>query len=146
MITFIDSDSASNAIKLFTNKKSTDKKGQSAITVAPFEEKNESKKAGLFNRRVYLTNLNGDVTEFELRQLCQEIAPVDQVHVARDVNGQSKGYAFIFMKNAKDVKSLVNFVQGREIDGQEIVAKSSLGGAQFNKTMESECNVTGLSE
>ena len=66
-------------------------------------------------RRVYLMNLPYDAHVREIEGLCQEFAPIDKVVVPRDPNGLARGYAFVYLQSAKDVKNLIEYVDGRHI-------------------------------
>lgn len=81
-------------------------------------------------------NLPYDTFPHEIEKLCNEFAPVDKVVLARDQNGVARGYAFVYLKKAKDVAKLVDFVDGRHIRSRQIRAKTSLGGEALQKALK----------
>ena len=76
--------------------------------------KNENKLA----RRVYLMNVAYTATATELEKLCSEFAPVNQVVIPRDKTGLSRGFAFVYLENAADVQTLIEYVDGRHVHGR----------------------------
>lgn len=84
-------------------------------------------------RRVYLMNVPYSATAADLESLVSEFAPVDQVVIPRDKAGLSRGFAFAYLKSAKDVANVIDYVDGRHIQGRQIRAKESLvGGGSSN--------------
>jgi len=79
-------------------------------------------------RRVYLMNLPYDAYPHEVEALCKEFAPVKEVVIPRDPNGLPRGYAFVYLKNASDVKKVIEYVDGRHLRSRQVRAKTSLGG------------------
>lgn len=77
-------------------------------------------------RRVYLMNIPYSATSAELEKLCSEFAPVDQVVIPRDKAGLSRGFAFVYLENASDVKTVIEYVDGRHVQGRQVRAKVSL--------------------
>mgnify|MGYP003349699672 CR=1 FL=1 len=77
-------------------------------------------------------NVPYDATMRELEDLVKPHAPggIQEVVVARDKAGLAKGYAFVFVKDAKDVNRLVEYVDGRHIRNRQIRAMSSLKQSQ----------------
>ena len=73
-------------------------------------------------------NVPYDATIKELENLVRPHAPsgVEDVVVARDKAGLAKGYAFVFLKDPKDVDKVVEYVDGRHIRNRQIRAMSSL--------------------
>lgn len=69
------------------------------------------------NRRIYLMNVPYDASLKELEAIIKPHAKngIDEVVVARDKAGLAKGYAFVFLNDANDVKRVVEYVDGRHL-------------------------------
>ena len=59
-------------------------------------------------------NLPYDAYPHEVEGLCKEFAPVKSVVIPRDPNGLPRGYAFVYLKNASDVKKVKRNVDLRD--------------------------------
>lgn len=72
---------------------------------------------GVLQRRIYLMNVPYDATLKEIENLVKPHAPdgIEDIQVARDQNGLARGYAFVFVNNPKDVKRVIDYVDGRHI-------------------------------
>lgn len=42
-------------------------------------------------------------------------------------NGRTKGYAFVYLKNASDAEKVIEFVDGRHIRSRQVRVKRQLG-------------------
>ena len=69
----------------------------------------------LLSRRVYLMNIPYDTHMNELELLCKEFADIDEIVIPRDAKNMVRGYAFVYVKNPKDVQKLIDYVDGRHI-------------------------------
>ena len=85
----------------------------------------------MLNKRVYLMNIPYDTHLHELELLCKDFVSVDKIVIPRDPNGLVRGYAFVYLKDAKEVQTLIDFVDGRHIRQRQIRAKNSLGASQL---------------
>ena len=65
-------------------------------------------------------------TNSEIEQMVAEFAPVDQVVIPRDKAGLARGFAFVYLENASDLEKVIDYVDGRHIQGRQIRAKKSL--------------------
>lgn len=101
-------------------------------------EESSRKDTSLLARRVYLMNIPYDAHYTEIERLVKEFAPIDEVVVPRDPEGWSRGYAFVYLKNASDVQKVIEYVDGRHIRSRQIRAKTSLGGAALEKVLSGE--------
>ena len=50
---------------------------------------------------------------------------IDNYTVCR--NGRTKGYAFVYLKNASDLDKAIDFIDGRHIRSRQVRAKKQLG-------------------
>lgn len=117
-------DSVNEAVKKFDDKPVDDL----ICRVKPyFTDKSQKRnQQGDLLRRVYLMNIPYDTYPKEIEQLVQEFAPIDQVVMPRDHGGMTRGYAFVYLKNAADVQKVIDYVDGRHIRSRQIRAKKSL--------------------
>lgn len=128
VIEYTEKDSADQAVARFDNQAI---EGQ-VCKVKPFinnenmGDDSSRKNASMLARRVYLMNIPYSATSAELERLCSEFAPVDQVVIPRDKAGLSRGFAFVYLENAGDVKTVIEYVDGRHVQGRQVRAKVSL--------------------
>lgn len=61
---------------------------------------------------IYVTDIDYEVTEEELRQLFSLCGEVRAVYLQLNANGQFKGAAFIRMANARQTKEAINMLDG----------------------------------
>ena len=114
LVTYNNHSSAQDAIDKFDNFAIDNL----VCSVKPFFEKGQKsqrKSPSLLARRVYLMNLPYDVYPKEVEKLCNEFVPVEKVVIGRDPSGIARGYAFVYLKNIKDVQTLIDYVDGRHI-------------------------------
>lgn len=69
-------------------------------------------------RRVYLMNVPYASTNREIESLVSEFAPVDQVVIPRDRSGLARGYAFVYLQQESDVQKVIEYVDGRHLNGR----------------------------
>ena len=82
--------------------------------------------ANMLARRVYLKNVSYSTSNAEIEAFVNEFAPVDQVVVPRDKGGLSRGFAFVYLKDPKDVQNVIDYVDGRHLGGRQLRAMQSL--------------------
>ena len=71
---------------------------------------------------IYVGNLSYKVEESELKGFFEEYGEVSSVKIITDkYSGRSKGFAFIEMNNEEEAKAAINELNGKEIDGRQIV-------------------------
>lgn len=71
---------------------------------------------------IYVGNLSYKVEESELKGHFEEYGEVTSVKIITDkYSGRSKGFAFIEMANEEEAKTAINELNGKEIDGRQIV-------------------------
>ena len=102
LISFKDNSTAQQAIDMFNSRKLSDQ----ACSAAPFVHSGEvatMKETSLVSKRVYLLNLPYDAYKWEIENLCKEFVSVQRVVMAQTPQGHSRGYAFVFVENAKEV-------------------------------------------
>ena len=47
--------------------------------------------------------------------MVSEFAPVDKVVIPRDRAGLTRGYAFVYLENERDVDKVIDYVDGRHL-------------------------------
>lgn len=77
-------------------------------------------------------NVPYDASLKELDSLVGEFAEVDQVVIPRDKAGLARGFAFVYLKDAKDVEKVIEYVDGRHLRSRQIRAKRSLVNTNKN--------------
>jgi RNA recognition motif-containing protein len=122
LVTYSTQDAAEQCITHFNNRAVDNLVCQ----VSPYFEKDGFQRSrnqrSILERRVYLMNVPYDATLKELENLVKPHAPdgIEDVQVARDKNGLARGFAFVFVNNPKDVKRVIEYVDGRYIRNRQI--------------------------
>ncbi len=71
---------------------------------------------------IYVGNLSYKVEESELKESFEEFGEVSSVKIITDkYSGRSKGFGFIEMVNEEEAKAAINELNGKEIDGRQVV-------------------------
>ncbi len=71
--------------------------------------------------RLYLGNLSYEVTEEDLRQVCEEFGQVETATIIKDRNsGRSKGFGFVEMASEREGQSAINGLNGTELKGRAL--------------------------
>jgi len=71
---------------------------------------------------IYVGNLSYKVEESELKEYFEEFGEVSSIKIITDkYSGRSKGFSFIEMTNEEEAKAAINELNGKEIDGRQIV-------------------------
>jgi len=72
--------------------------------------------------KVYVGNLSFDTTEDALKELFAEAGTVSSASIIMDkFSGRSKGFAFVEMSSEEEAKKAIEMLNGKEIDGRNIV-------------------------
>ncbi len=72
--------------------------------------------------KVYVGNLSFDTTEDALKDLFAEAGKIDSVSIIIDkFSGRSKGFAFVEMSSEEEAKKAIETLNGKELDGRNIV-------------------------
>lgn len=83
------------------------------------------------NRNAYLTlfvgRLSYDTTEKKIRREFEQFGPVNDVKLIKDLEGSSRGYAFIEFKFEEDMTTAYRRADGKKIDGRRIVCDVERG-------------------
>lgn len=73
-------------------------------------------------KKVYVGNLSFDTTEDALKDLFAKAGKIDSVSIIIDkFSGRSKGFAFIEMSSEEEAKKAIETLNGKELDGRNIV-------------------------
>ena len=80
-------------------------------------------------KKIYVGNLNFDVTEDEVRQLVEEHGAVENVRIITDHNtGQSKGFAFIEMSDEESASKAMEALKGASLGGRFLTVSAEMPG------------------
>ena len=71
--------------------------------------------SSLLARRVYLMNIPYDTYPHEIEDLCKTFVEIENVVIPRNHEGLTRGFAFVYLKDPKDVQLLIEYVDGRHI-------------------------------
>ena len=83
---------------------------------------------------IYVGNLSFKVEEPELSKLFEEYGEVSSVKIITDkYSGRSKGFAFVVMDNDEEAKNAINELNGKKVDGREVVVNEARPRRTFNK-------------
>lgn len=128
IINYKTQEDASAAIKKFNNRAVENL----VCEVTPYFEEGgfdrERKDPELLAKRIYLMNVPYDATMTELTNLVKDHAPggIQEISVARDKSGLARGFAFVYLNDANDVKRVIEYVDGRHIRNRQIRAMDTL--------------------
>jgi RNA recognition motif-containing protein len=89
-------------------------------------------------RRLYVGNLNFDLTEQGLREVFARLGGVDRVELLRDRwTGISRGFGFVEMMTVEDADIAIAELNGVEVMGRRIrVAPAQPHGSHRSDTVE----------
>ena len=74
---------------------------------------------------IFVGNLNFETTEMDLEELFGSYGEMLSIKMVREVDGRSKGFAFVEMAQEECGKLAVDELDGTELDGRGIVVKES---------------------
>lgn len=73
---------------------------------------------------IFVAKLDFAVTDDELNDMFAEYGTVSKAHIAKDKEtGKPRGFAFVEMSNDEETSAAVKGLDGRSINGREIVVK-----------------------
>merc|ERR1712176_1562504 len=81
---------------------------------------NHKIKEALREKTVYIANLPGTTSEDELRLVFGQCGEIVKVSIARNANGNLKGYAFVDYTNKESCTMAINAQNKNSFKGQEI--------------------------
>lgn len=77
-------------------------------------------------KRLYIGNLNYNVSSSDLQQLVGEHGAVRSAEVISDrVTGQSKGFGFVEMESDSDAEAAINALNGIEYNGRKLTVNEA---------------------
>ena len=71
-----------------------------------------AEKAGEFELKIYVGNLNYDVTVDQIRELFAQHGTVQDVATATDSEGKPRGFGFVFMPDAEEARAAIKALNG----------------------------------
>ena len=85
--------------------------------------------------KIYVGNLSYNVSEDELSVAFKPFGRVDTAKIIKDKNsGQSKGFGFVEMPSAKEARSAINDLNGKELKGRILKVNEARSGAEKGKS------------
>ena len=70
--------------------------------------------------KLHIGNLPKQVTDAELNELVSPFGPTTSIELAKDRNGDSKGFAFADYSDADHARAAMTALDGKEVSGQAI--------------------------
>eukprot|EP00347_Sterkiella_histriomuscorum_P001584 403371466 len=126
LVTFKSKSSADQALQKFNNNAVNDL----ILNVKPYLDKKGDLTARtmpeLIKRRIYLMNVPYDAHPQEIEALVKQFVPVDEVVLPKDRSGRPKGYAFVYLKDARDLDKAIEYIDGRHIRNRQLRAQKQL--------------------
>jgi len=80
----------------------------------------------------FLIIQNYETTEQALKEAFEQYGPIKSLRIVRDLNGKSRGYAFIEYENPEDMKRALRYGDGKNIDGYKVLVDYERGRLQRN--------------
>ena len=80
--------------------------------------------SGVTKKKLFISNLDFEVTSEQLSQLFEEVGATISVVVASDrETKRSKGFAFVEMEREEDAKTAIETLNNRAVNGRPIFFK-----------------------
>jgi len=92
----------------------------------------------MLQRRLYLMNVPYDAYKREIEALVKEFVEIEEVVIPKDRTGRPRGYAFVYLKDAKDLDKAIDYIDGRHLKGRQIRVKKYLGEGFEKKDLKEE--------
>lgn len=78
------------------------------------------------NSKLYIGNLDYDVTKDQLEELFSQVGKVvDSIVITDRTTGRSKGFGFVEMSNAKEAKKAVEKFNGEKLKDRTLVVNEA---------------------
>ncbi|WFD33930.1 hypothetical protein MCUN1_000756 [Malassezia cuniculi] len=78
-------------------------------------------------KTLFLARLSYATTEDDLQKEFDRYGPIERIHLVRDRDGKSRGYAFILYERERDMRTAYNRTEGIRIDGRRIMVDVERG-------------------
>lgn len=78
-------------------------------------------------KTLFLSRLPYDITEKDLAREFDMYGPISSIHLIRNHNGQSRGYAFIAYERERDMKAAYKDAEGLKMGGRRIMVDVERG-------------------
>jgi RNA recognition motif-containing protein len=75
--------------------------------------------------KIYIGNLSRDITDAELSALAGKYGVLTSSNVARERNGDSKGFAFLQFRSPEEAKAAIDGLNGSEFAGRTLRVSSA---------------------
>lgn len=89
--------------------------------------------------KLYIGNLNYEITENELKEIFEKVGVVNTITIIKDkFSGRSKGFGFIEMGSRDDAQKAITELNGKEVQGRKITVAEAYPqqprrGGRFNR-------------
>ena len=70
--------------------------------------------------KLHIGNLSKQITDAQFTDLITPFGPTSSIEVARDRNGDSKGFAFAEFGDADHARAAIKELDGKEVSGQPL--------------------------
>ena len=77
--------------------------------------------------KLFVANLNYEVSEEELRELFRQVGPIKRVHLAT-ASGKSRGFGFVEYEDDLDASRAIDDLHGISFHGRRLAVKESTDG------------------
>jgi cold-inducible RNA-binding protein len=96
------------------------------------------------NKKLYIGNLSGNVTEDDLRANFSAAGNVLSVNIIKDrLTGLSKGFGFVEMASEEEAKEAIQKFNGGQLDGKTIVVSEAKPKKDRGRTRPYQSNSGG---
>ncbi len=76
--------------------------------------------------RIYVGNLEFDVSEADIRRRFEAYGVVDRVEIAKDwETGHSRGFAFVEMPDPQGAERAIRALNGQELNGRKMTVRQA---------------------
>eukprot|EP01098_Paradermamoeba_levis_P013589 TRINITY_DN622_c0_g1_i1.p1 TRINITY_DN622_c0_g1~~TRINITY_DN622_c0_g1_i1.p1 ORF type:complete len:337 (-),score=70.85 TRINITY_DN622_c0_g1_i1:172-1071(-) len=78
-------------------------------------------------KTLFVSRINFDTSEKTLKREFEDYGPIKRLRLIRDLDGKSRGYAFIEFERERDMKTAYKQADGKKIDGKRVLVDVERG-------------------
>ncbi|KAL4400005.1 hypothetical protein ACI68E_002918 [Malassezia pachydermatis] len=126
-----DADDETDAIVTQTEIRREQKRRERAETQKRMREayhpKEDTHAAGDPFKTLFVSRLSYDTTERDLAHEFDRYGPIENISIVRDLQGKSRGYAFILFERERDMRTAYSRAEGLAIHGRRVLVDVERG-------------------
>lgn len=80
--------------------------------------------------KLFVANVSFSASEEDLRELFSAVGPIKRLHLAKTVEGKSRGFAFLEFQDDLDASRALDDLHGHNFQGRRLVVQEASDGGQ----------------